>query len=292
MNTVKESEFTWRRLHDPLVEFSDWAVLAPVGLALVVMLLVVLFQREQRAKTLLWSSLFVGILCLAYIALAITLKSMFTWWVILVPCLAVALFYVGMMYFKDCQTIHPAWAVFLGVLRCAVYAALALVFLLPAWQTYEATFDRSKTILLFDVSDSMIKGVDDLPDEDQDPKTLPSRQDKIIAWLTAPAGDKGTVIEQMLRKSPLSIYRFGGTLDDRNVLHIDNLGEWRKKNWTKDDWTRFLKPEPPAMPEILKKEEKDLTEDEKKKLDDEQKRHSPRLSMCRTLRSSRVPPKR
>src|SRR5262245_4734459 len=222
MNTVKESDFIWRRLHDPLVEFSDWTVVAPVGLALVVMLLVVLFRREQRAKTLLWSSLFVGILCAVYIALAITLKSMFTWWVILVPCLAVALFYVGMMYFKDCQTIHPAWAYFLGMLRCAVYGALALVFLLPAWQTYEATFDRSKTILLFDVSDSMVKGVDDFPDEDQDPKTLPSRQDKIIAWLTA-AGDKGTVIDQMLRKSPLSIYRFGGVLDDRNVLHIDNL---------------------------------------------------------------------
>src|SRR5207244_9370676 len=110
------------------------------------------------------------------------------------------------------------------------------------------------------------------------------RQDKIIAWLTTPAGDKGTVIEQMLRKSPLSIYRFGGTLDDRNVLHIDNLGEWRKKNWTKDDWVRFLKPAAPPMPEILKKDEKDLTEDEKKKRDDEQKRHQADVVMVEDLR--------
>src|SRR5438309_2213299 len=130
----------------------------------------------------------------------------------------------------------------------------------------------------------MIKGVDDLPDEEQDPKTLPSRQDKIIAWLTAAHGDKGTVIEQMLRKSPLSIYRFGGTLDDRTVIHLRDVSDWLKKGWTKDDWARFLKPERPDVPEILKKEEKDLTEDEKKKRDDEQKRYQADVGLVEDLR--------
>ena len=94
MNTVKESEFTWRRLHPPLDDFSDWTVLAPVGLALVVMLLVVLFRREQRATTLLWSSVFVGVLCATYVALALWLKSafpLFAWWVILVILIAAAI---------------------------------------------------------------------------------------------------------------------------------------------------------------------------------------------------------
>src|SRR5262249_13536506 len=149
----------------------------------------------------------------------------------------------------------PSWASFLGFLRCAVYALLAAIFLLPANLTYEATFKGSKAILLFDVSESMIKGIDDFPDEDQDPKTLPTRQDKIIAWLTTP-GANGTASEQMLRKSPLTIYRFGGTLDDRNVLKLDSVADWHKKNWGKAEWTRFLKPERPALPEILKKDDK------------------------------------
>src|SRR5262249_3363118 len=163
LNTVKETELILRRLEKPLVEFSNWTVVVPVGLALMVMLLIVLFKREHRLKTLGWSSLFLAVLGGAYVGFALFFKAMFTWWVILVPCLGVALFYVGMMYFKDCQTIHPSWASFLGFLRCAVYALLAAIFLLPANLTYEATFKGSKAILLFDVSESMIKGIHDFP---------------------------------------------------------------------------------------------------------------------------------
>src|SRR5262249_11322966 len=101
--------------------------------------------------------------------------------------------------------------------------------------------------------------------------------------LTTP-GANGTAIEQMLRKSPLTIYRFGGTLDDRNVLKLDSVAGWHKKNWGKAEWTRFLKPERPALPEILKKDDKDLTEDEKKKRDDEQKRWQADVGLVEDLR--------
>lgn len=268
MNTVKESEPILRRFLKPWVEFSDWTILVPVLFAFVVLLLVFAFRREKKLSGLLWSGMFVGILAVAYLLLAVTLRPMFTWWVILVPCLGVALFYVGMMYFKDCQTIHPAWATFLGLLRVGVYAILTLVFLLPALQYYEASFQGSKVVLAFDVSESMIKGIAEVPEEDQDPKTVANRQEKIIDWLAA-ANEKETPIERMLRKSPVSIYRFGGTLDDKNVLHIKTLDEWKAKGWNREQWAKFLKPEPPEMSKELQAEE-DRIRDEETKIKEEE----------------------
>ena len=80
---------------------------------------------------------------------------------LLVPILAVALFYVGMMYHKDSQTVNWGWSSFLGFLRCTVYAILAAVFMLPGCQGFDQSETHSKIIFVFDVSDSML-AVDDI----------------------------------------------------------------------------------------------------------------------------------
>src|SRR6476660_6278436 len=75
-----------------------------------------------------------------------------------------ALVYVALMYRKDARSVHPAVAGFLGFLRCVVYTILAAVFLLPGCQTFDMTEYHGKVLFLFDVSGSMVKTVDDLPE--------------------------------------------------------------------------------------------------------------------------------
>src|SRR5689334_5068786 len=105
--TPMESEFIFRRLFDPL---SPWALALPIGFGFAVLLLITLFRRENR-----WTSFFIssGILAgisVVYLFLGLNFLSRFSWWVVLVPVLAVALFYVGMMYHKDAQTVAWGWA--------------------------------------------------------------------------------------------------------------------------------------------------------------------------------------
>src|SRR5437660_3547340 len=73
------------------------------------------------------------------------------WLAVLVPVLLAAVFYVGWMYIRDGRAVGKIWAAFLGTLRCTVYFVLALVFLLPAEQTWETTKSSSKVVLLMDV---------------------------------------------------------------------------------------------------------------------------------------------
>src|SRR5262245_17430594 len=77
------------------------------------------------------------------------------WFVLLGVVLALALFYVIWMYIKDSQSVGPWWASLLGFLRTSVYAILAVVFLLPARQSYLETRTESKVIVVYDVSASM-----------------------------------------------------------------------------------------------------------------------------------------
>src|SRR6266851_8820547 len=105
------------------------------------------------------------------------------WLAILIPVLIVAFAYVIWMYVRDGRAVGWGWASLLGALRIAVYLILALVFLLPAEQTWERTETRSKVILLIDVSGSMTSK-DDLPNEAVPAEKLLSRHDKIIRFLT------------------------------------------------------------------------------------------------------------
>src|SRR5260370_15511171 len=182
---LENSEFLWRRLLD---DAPAWAVAVPVAFALLVLLLVVLFRKENRAAGLIVALIVVGVLSAVYVPLALLFRPMFSWMVVLVPVMGIALFYVGMMYLKDARSIHPLWAAFLGILRCGVYTILALVFLLPGCQTFDTTVSYPKVLVLFDVSDSMTTQ-DDTPSPGQDPAMLPTRQDKIIKLLTADTND-------------------------------------------------------------------------------------------------------
>src|SRR5262245_20777875 len=77
------------------------------------------------------------------------------WVVLLAIILTVALVYVVWMYIKDSKTVGPWWATLLGFLRTCVYAILAVVFLLPAYQKYLITTTEGKILVVYDVSASM-----------------------------------------------------------------------------------------------------------------------------------------
>src|SRR5690242_3907367 len=105
------------------------------------------------------------------------------WAVLLGLVLGVAFFYVAWMYLKDSRSVGPWWASFLGLLRTGVYLLLALIFLLPARQTWEDTRDQSKVLILMDGSLSMTETRDDLPQEGKKFTDLPTRQDKVLQFL-------------------------------------------------------------------------------------------------------------
>jgi hypothetical protein len=202
-----------------------------LGLFIAVMLLV---QRPA------WLFLVGGVAlaCAAYVVAGHLFLPVFGWWVVLVPVLAIALFYVGLMYVCDAHTINGFWAAFLGLLRCTVYCTLAAVFLLPGCQTYQTTETHSKVLVLFDVSGSM-NTVDDRPVAGQDPKTLLSRQGYIVKFLTDPQAPGAlTFMDRVQAKSPATLYRFGGVLDDVDVEQF--LGN---RKWDREQWLTWLTPD-------------------------------------------------
>lgn len=170
--TTQSSEFLFRRLQEGL---GGWELLFPVLFALAVVGLIVLFRRENRLATLGIFGGVVLVLAVPYLALGYLFKDLFGWWLILAPVLAVAFVYIVLMYKRDAQTIHPVLAAFLGLLRCCVYAILALVFLLPGWQYYNSYETPARILLLFDVSASM-NHQDDLPQPGQNPNLRPTRR--------------------------------------------------------------------------------------------------------------------
>src|SRR5262245_55915814 len=103
------------------------------------------------------------------------------WLVLLAVVLAAALVYVAWMYLKDSATVGRYWATLLGLLRLGVYAILAVVFLLPARQSYIETRTEAKVIGVADVSASMHTS-DALPDGTTNER-LTTRMDKVMEFL-------------------------------------------------------------------------------------------------------------
>lgn len=237
---TQESEFLFKRLLDPL---SGWAVLVPVLLALGVLLLLVAFRRENRWWFLLWGSLVVGGISAIYVPMALLFMPLFSWWVVLIPVLAVALLYVVLMYVKDARTIHPMGAACLGLMRLAVYAILTWVFLQPTRQYYDTTETPSEVLFLFDVSGSMFT-VDQLPEVGQDPAKLPTRQDLVARFLTAEGGPgrKGgsAFLKEVLAKTPVKAYRFGTVLDEMEPVRFAAAAD----AWEEGQWRKWLDPDP------------------------------------------------
>ena len=228
----------------------EWKIASIIFLYLVHVLVTVL-----RAG--LWLGLIViAVLSVPYLILIFVFNQRIvaglgniSWLAVLLPVLVVALFYVGMMYFKDAMSIHPVWAAFLGLLRCTVYVILAFVFLLPSCQSWETTPIVPKILIVFDVSGSMVNHTDVLHDPDKPDQARPMRQDEVIEFLNATTGPdkqkRPSFIERVLEKSQATFYRFGPVVDQHKsaVTTFPMLAEAnRAKLWSVADWQRFLKP--------------------------------------------------
>ncbi|HTU19549.1 MAG TPA: hypothetical protein VMG10_15925 [Gemmataceae bacterium] len=153
------------------------------------------------------------------------------WLVILGIVLLTGLFYIVWMYIKDSRGVGPWWAIFLGTLRACVYVLLAVVFLLPAEQTWEETRVMGKVLVLVDTSSSLVKVIDDIPTGKGDDK-LQTRQDKVLAFL---AEDGNKFFEDLQAKNPLSLFRFASRLDENYMLFKDG------RSWTREEWEENLR---------------------------------------------------
>jgi hypothetical protein len=162
------------------------------------------------------------------------------WFWVFVLCLVLAagFTYVVWMYRRDSRSVGWPWAAFLAVLRCAVYAILAAVFLLPAEQTWEKTETRSKVLMPLDVSGST-GSKDDVPSETMPAEKLLTRQDKVIQFLM---DERVAFLKALQDKNPVYLYRFGSRVDeDFQVLQGG-------KAWTLEEWNAWLKPDPKEAP--------------------------------------------
>jgi hypothetical protein len=164
------------------------------------------------------------------------------WILVLLLVMATGFTYVAWMYKRDSQSIGGPWAAFLAILRCTVYAILGMVFLLPAWQTWERTESHSKVVLTFDVSGSM-GNKDDLPTETMPVEKLPTRQDKVIQFLK---DEQAGFLKHLQEKNPVYLYRFGGRVDEAfKLLEGDHT-------WLAADRDAWLKPQlAEALPDPL-----------------------------------------
>lgn len=270
-------EFLWQRLSQ---DCPAWAITVPVLFAFFVVALIVFFRQERKMLSALIGTAIVGVAALVYLPLAYILRPVFTWWVILIPVLSVALFYVVLMYIRDARSVHPLWAVFLGMLRTTVYLVLAVVFLLPGCQRSEKQLYHSKVLVLFDVSGSTFV-VDDLPEQGQDPATLPTRQDKILQFLLAQkdaAGrDKDSFIEDLMARTPLTCYRYGAILDETEIVNLDLKKE---KILTDEAWTKWLKPN---KADVERPNVDDIRDEKARK--EKLAEHARKLDLIDTLRS-------
>ena len=133
------------------------------------------------------------------------------WWAIIVPVLLLALFYVVAMYRKDARAVGWRWASFLGTLRVGVYAVLAYMFTMPAKQTWEKIEKGSRVLVVIDVSESMSKVSDEIPNPAV--ATPDTRLKKVLDYLS---DDNVAFMKKLLDKNPAFVYRVGARLDDES----------------------------------------------------------------------------
>ena len=139
--------------------------------------------------------------------------------VILGGILLVALVYMALMYYRDSRTIGGLWASLLGFLRFCVYGILVFFYLQPMIKKEEQTISRSKAVLLFDTSLSMIETRDppeNAPDAKLNPNELLSRQDKVLNLLS---DAQINFVQRLTDRNDLTLYRFGSNLDP-NYFHF------------------------------------------------------------------------
>jgi hypothetical protein len=230
MPPEKEWTFVLRRIAE---EMPAAALAFPIALALVALVFLVLYLRKHKLTVFGVGSAVVIAGGLLYFTVGYSLREAVSWWLVIVPTLAVATFYVVLMYVQDAQTIHPLVAALLGSLRLMVYALLAFCFLLPGCQEYDTTITESKILVLFDVSGSM-SAVDSHGSEGGT-----TRLEKIVSFITTPyqqGGSNKTFLGHLTDSSPVICYRFGATVDDEPVL----LDAKSQSSWNADKWRKWL----------------------------------------------------
>lgn len=136
------------------------------------------------------------------------------WLPILIPVLLLGMTYAIWMYVRDSKQVGLLWATFLATVRCCVYAILAVVFLLPALQTWDSSRSTSRVLILWDLSDSMNLS-DEIPTEGRTPTT---RLDQVIRFVSQ---DQNGFLRDLTfdakdgkDKNPVFLYAFGGRLDE------------------------------------------------------------------------------
>ncbi len=103
----------------------------------------------------------------------------------------------------------------------------------------EAVEKQPRIVILFDVSDSM-NTIDGPEQPGRDPTTLPTRQDQVLRFLGAvKKGTPNTFLDELLKKAPVTAYRFGATPDHLSIAQFE-----AGKSWSADEWSRWLRAEP------------------------------------------------
>jgi hypothetical protein len=207
------------------------------------------------------------------------------WYLILGVILTIGLVYVVWMYVRDGHSIGWFWGTFLALLRLTVYAIIAAVFLLPAWQNWEETRQQSRVVLAFDISRSMLDKMDDPVVEGQDANKRDTRQDKVLHFLGEPTDATG-FFKRLEKTNPVTFYRWGSGADEDYVVVGQDGLMWERKPWednqhepdpgkrvpgqpfTRDYLSNFLKPDLKAEPPPgLSDEERKAFDTRKQKLD-------------------------
>jgi hypothetical protein len=124
-------------------------------------------------------------------------------------------------------------AMILTQLRCLVYGLLMLVFLLPSCQQWERSEKRSRVVLILDVSDSITRVTDDIPNASRPAEKLETRLDKMLNFLT----DKDVhFLARLMERNPVVVYRFASRLDEEFTTF-----EQGHENWSREAWTAWLR---------------------------------------------------
>src|SRR5262249_36645432 len=111
----------------------------------------------------------------------------------------------------------------------SVYAVLAFVFLLPAFQKREDTKQQSKVVAAFDFSESMDHK--DAPlDPGIDPNSRPTRKDEILKMLGDPGSSDG-FFGRLEKNNPVTLYRFGASIEDTYWVVNQQGRVFDKKGW-------------------------------------------------------------
>ena len=168
-----------------------------------------------------------------------------TWLVLLFGVLAVALFYVVWMYIKDSRGVGAVWASLLGFLRLSVYGILAVVFLLPANQSFVETRIRVQGRRCSSTCPAAWHTSDELATDSE--QKLQTRMDRVADFLLKDG--KANFLPGLEKKNPITAYRFGSKLDEE-YLHFANGRVWTREEKEKPDPRRGRR-HPPAGGQAL-----------------------------------------